>query len=93
MSACQEVAKLIVEENRSYHRELINALQPDPHVYSVGNIVFARRAVRYDAKKGTIDKLQYEFTGPWRVTSVLKGASYKRAHCDNKRIEKKHAPD
>ena len=25
LSACQEVAKLLVEEQRSYHRELINA--------------------------------------------------------------------
>jgi hypothetical protein len=45
LSACQEVAKLLVEEQRSYHRELINARRPDPHVYSIGDIVFARRAV------------------------------------------------
>ena len=43
LSACQEVAKLLVEEQRSYHRELINARHPEPHVYLVGNInyVFA----------------------------------------------------
>jgi hypothetical protein len=44
LSACQEVAKLLVEEQRSYHQELINARRPDPHVYSVGNIVFLRVA-------------------------------------------------
>ncbi len=45
LSVCQEVAKLLVDEHRSYHQELINARCPDPHVYSIGDIVFARRAV------------------------------------------------
>ncbi len=44
-SPCQEIAKLLVEEQRSYHRELINAHRPDPHIYSIGNFAFARRAV------------------------------------------------
>jgi hypothetical protein len=91
LSACQEVAKLLVEEQRSYHRELINARRPDPHVYSVGDIVFARRVVKSDAKKGIVDKLQYAFTGPWRITAILTGASYELAHCDSRRTEKKYA--
>jgi hypothetical protein len=57
LSACQEIAKLLVEEQHSYHRELINACHPNPHIYSIGNIVFARRAVRSDAKRGVVDKL------------------------------------
>ena len=77
-----------------YHQELINACHPYPHVYSVGDIVFVRGAVKSDAKKGIIDKLQYAFTGPWQVTAVLKGASYKLEYCDNnKKIEKKYASD
>jgi len=91
LSACQEVATLLVEEQRSYHRELINACCPDPHVYSVGNIIFAQRAVRLDAKRGIVDKLQYAFKGPWRVTAILTGASYELEHCDSKQKEKKHA--
>jgi hypothetical protein len=93
LSACQEVSKLLVEEQRSYHRELVNACRPDPHVYSVGNVVFARRAVRSDAKRGIVDKLQYAFTGPWRVSAILTGASYELEHCDSKRKEKKHTSD
>jgi hypothetical protein len=94
LSACCEVAKLLVEEHHSYHQELINACRPDPHVYSVGNIAFACRAIKSDAKRVIDDKLQYAFTGPWQVTAVLKGASYDLVHCNNnKRIEKKHASD
>jgi hypothetical protein len=41
LSACREVAKLLVKEQRAYHRELINARCPNPRVYSIGDIVFA----------------------------------------------------
>jgi hypothetical protein len=41
LSACREVAQLLVEEQRSYHCELVDARRPDPHTYSVGDIVFA----------------------------------------------------
>jgi hypothetical protein len=41
LSACREVAQLLVEEQRLYHHELVNARRPDPHTYSVGDIVFA----------------------------------------------------
>jgi hypothetical protein len=41
-----------------------------------------------------VDKLQYAFTGPRRVTAALKGAFYGLLHCNNdKRTEKKHASD
>ena len=93
LSAWQEVAKLLVEEQQSYHQELINARCPDPHVYSVGNIVFAQHTVRSDAKQGIVDKLQYAFTGPWQVTAILTGASYELEHGDTNRKEKKHASD
>ncbi len=92
--ACPKVAEILVEEQRLYHCELVNARCPDPHIYSVGDIVFARRAVRLDAKRGVVDKLQYAFTGPWHVTAALKGASYRLVHCNNdKHMEKKHALD
>jgi hypothetical protein len=91
---CSKVAEILVKEQRSYHRELVNAQRPDPHIYSADNILFARCAVWSDAKQGTVDTLQYAFTGPWHVNAVLKGASYELVHCDNAtRIEKKHASD
>jgi hypothetical protein len=38
------------------------------------------------------NKLQYAFTGPWKVISVLPGASYELEHCKNDgRKDKKHA--
>ena len=73
---------MLVREQRSYHRELINARRPDPRIYSIGDIVFARRAVKSDAARGNVDKLQYAFTRPWRVTASLPGASYELEHCD-----------
>ncbi len=94
MSACCKVAEILVKEQHSYHRELINACRPDPHIYSVGDILFAQRAVWLDAKRGIVDKLQYAFTGLWRVPAALKGASYGLVNCNNNKcIAKKHASD
>jgi hypothetical protein len=94
LSACRLAAELLVEEQCAYHREYINARRADPRIYSVGDIVFARRAVRSSPTQERIDKLQFAFTGPWRVSAFLKGASYKLEHCHNSsRKETKHALD
>ena len=59
-----------------------------------GDIVFARRTTRSDAARGLVGKLEYAFTGPWRVTGSLHGASYSLEHCHNATCtEKKHAAD
>jgi hypothetical protein len=52
LAASQEVAKLLVEEQRAMHWEFVNSRWPDPRIYFVGNIVFARRAVRSKASRG-----------------------------------------
>jgi len=93
-SACRQVAELLVHKQRSYHCELINARRPDPCIYSLSNIVFARHAVKSDAARGHVDKLQYAFTGPWHISAILPGASYELEHCDKpSKKEKKHASD
>ena len=93
LSSLRMVAELLIKEQRAYHREFVNARRPDPKVYSVGDIVFARRAVRSDASGGKVDKLSYPFTGPWRIVAKLDGASYELKHCSTKAKEKKHASD
>jgi hypothetical protein len=90
LSACCKVAELLVNEQRAWHRALINSRCRDPRIYSPGNIVFARRVMRSDAS----GKLKYKFTGPWRIVESLDGGSYSIAHCLHpKRFEKKHASD
>jgi hypothetical protein len=94
LSACQAVAKLLVGEQRAHHREYVNARCPDPCIYSVGDIVFSRRTVRSIAAREVVDKLQFAFTGPWQITALLKGASYKLEHCQKPgHKEKKHTSD
>jgi len=89
-----EVAKLLVEETRAAHREFINARRPNPKIYAIGDTVFARRAVQSNASRGQVGKLQYAYTGPWRITKVLDGASYELQHLRHAdRKEKKHATD
>ncbi len=40
LTAYCAIAELLMWEQRLYHREFINATQPDPRVYRVGDIVF-----------------------------------------------------
>jgi hypothetical protein len=89
LAACHKVALLLVKELRCMHRELINSCCPDPRVYSVGNIVFARHATRSDSKQGKVDKLMHPFTGPWWITGTLPGTLYALKYLHNtKRTDK-----
>ncbi len=92
LSALRDVAGLLVKEQHAFHC-FVNSRRPDPTIYSVGDIVFARRAVRSDAARGQVDKLSYPFTGPWRIVSKLHGMSYELEHCTSKAKDKKHASD
>jgi hypothetical protein len=87
------VAGLLVKEQCAYHQEFIHSRQPDPKIYSVGDIVFARLAVCSNATRGQVVKLTYPFTGPWWIIAKLHGASYKIKHCSAKAKEKNHALD
>jgi hypothetical protein len=94
LSALRDVPQLLVQEHHTYHCELINSHHPYPCTYSIGDIVFARHAVRSDASKEGVNKLSYQFTGPWQIITALKGTSYELEHCSMpNRKEKKHASD
>ncbi|EJK70878.1 hypothetical protein THAOC_07729, partial [Thalassiosira oceanica] len=67
----RDVAKLLVQEQQTWHRDLINSQRPDPRIYEKGDIVFARRAVRSNALRGQVDKLMYSHTGPFRIITHL----------------------
>ncbi len=94
LTASQDIVLLLVREQCEWHCALINSRRRDPCVYSPGDIVFARCAMRSNAARGCVGKLEYAFTGPWHVTASLHGGSYLLEHCHNAaRTEKKHAAD
>ena len=65
ISASRDIAKVLLEEQRAYHRELVNSLRLDPRIYEKVDIVFAHRSVRSSKKQGRVGKLMYPATGPW----------------------------
>ena len=93
LSALRDVGGLLVKEQRAWYREFVNSRCPDPKHFSIGDIVFACRAVRSNASRGLVDKLTYPFTGPWRIIAKLHGASYEIEHCTSKAKYKRHASD
>ena len=66
-------------------------MRPDPRIYSVGGMVFAKRAVRSNKKRGLVGKLVDDYTSPWEVISKLKGSSYEIKHRDKDIASKRHA--
>jgi hypothetical protein len=94
LKACQEVYKVLIEEHRCMHREYINARRPNPTLYEVGDIVWARRQIKSIKKRGIIGKLRYKQTGLWKIIENLEGGSYKLQLCSNERkLDKKHASE
>ena len=83
LAASRDIATILIDEQRSYHRELINSQCPDPRLYAIGDIGVAWRAVCSNAKRGQVDKLMHSHThtGPWHAMEKLPGSSYKLQHC------------
>ena len=61
-------------------------------MYHIGILVFACRAVKSISARGLVNKLQFAYTGPWKVVAILDGASYELEHAKSpNRKDKKHA--
>jgi hypothetical protein len=67
----REIFRILIHEHRAWHREYINSRRPDPLIYEVNDLVFARRSVRSDRNKGRVGKIMIKHTGPWRITAKL----------------------
>eukprot|EP00957_Ditylum_brightwellii_P127592 9730488-Ditylum_brightwellii.AAC.1 len=60
----REIHRVLINENRAYHRELANAKRPDPTSYEVSNLVFSQVEIKSDSKKGRVGKLTPNMTKP-----------------------------
>ena len=58
------IAKELIHVQRAWHRKFITQRRPDPRQYSVGDRVFARRAVNSIKKRGLVGKLTDSYTYP-----------------------------
>ena len=88
LSQSREIYKILIEEHRAMHRELRNNEITNAREFRLGDIVFARRQVQSNKKKGIVDKSQLESTGPWRVIVDNKNGSYEIQHIKTNKIEK-----
>ncbi len=67
LEKCQHIYKLLIHEQRTYHRELRNSQIHHPRKYKLGNRVFARVQVQSKQSKGRVQKLAYRTRGPYKV--------------------------
>ena len=42
-------------------------------MFEIGDIVLAKRAVKLNKARRIVDKIEFEFTGPWDIIRKLKG--------------------
>jgi hypothetical protein len=89
--AYHEIACFLVSKHCTWHRELINSHHCNPHIFHVGDIVFAQWATHSDAARGQVSKLKFAFTGPWQMMVDLPGGFYAIKHCHHPNQDKKHA--
>ena len=76
MEKCQQVYKLLIHEQRTYHRELCNAQIRHPRKYQLGDCFFARVQVQSKMSKGQVQKLTYRTRGPYKITKLYPSGSY-----------------
>jgi hypothetical protein len=95
MEKCQQVYKLLIHEQRTYHRELRNAQIRHPRKYQLGDRVFARVQVQSKMSKGQVRKLTYRTRGPYKITKLYPSGSYdlKLLRSPSQVVIKKHGAD
>ena len=55
LSCGRSLAKGLICAHRAWHREYVNQTRPDPRLYSVGDRLFAKRAVKSDRKEDLLE--------------------------------------
>ena len=76
------------------HKEYINARRLDTFFYKIGYYIRVRWQIKYNAKKGIIGQLKFQYTIPWKVVNIPQDSSYNVRHCckhntmDNKKASK-----
>ena len=92
LSTLCEVAHHLVQEQRAYHCKLINSRRPDPASIPLAMLSLLDALSVQMLQKATLTNFKNAFTGPWRITAILKGALYKLKHCSTPNCkDKKHA--
>jgi hypothetical protein len=94
LKSCRDVYKVLIEEHRCMHREYVNARRPDPIIFKINDIVWNRRQIQSNSKRGIVGKLRFKQTGPWKIIEKLSGGSYKlQLQSNPTRTDKKHASE
>ena len=91
LSQSRDIYKILIDEHRAMHRELRNSEIKNEIEFKIGDVVFARRQVQSNKKKGLANKSQFTSTGPWRVIINNKNGTYDIQHTKTGKIEKRHA--
>lgn len=51
------------------YREYVNARRPDPFKFEKGDHVWVRCQIQSNKARGSVGKLRFQQTGPWKITA------------------------
>ena len=72
----REIYRILIDKHRVMHREIKNSQIGNEIKFRIGDIVFARRQVKSNKKRGLVDKAQFQSAGPWIIVNDLQNGSY-----------------
>ena len=91
LSQSRDIYKILIDEHRTMHREMKNSEIKNEIEFKVGDVMFARRQVQSNKKKGLVDKSQFSSTGPWKIIVNNRNGTYQIQHIKTGKSEKRHA--
>jgi hypothetical protein len=76
LTKCREVYALLIQEQRTMHREYRNAQLKHPKKFKLNDIVFTNVQIQSNSKTNQVKKLSYTRRGPYKIVKLHPSGSY-----------------
>jgi hypothetical protein len=95
LSKCREVYSLLIQEQRTMHREYRNSQLRNPRKFKINDLVFTNVQVQSKSKDNQVKKLSYTRRGPYKIIKTHPSGSYdlKLTTSQSSSIIKKHGSE
>ena len=76
LTKCREIYILLIQEQRSMHREYRNSQLTNPTKFKINDLVFTNVQIQSNSKQGKVKKLSYSRRGPYKILKCHPSGSY-----------------
>jgi hypothetical protein len=95
LSKCREIYSLLIQEQRTMHREYQNSQLKNPKKFKLNNLVFTNVQIQSKSKDNQVKKLSYTRRGPYKIIKTHPSGSYdlKLTTATSSSVIKKHGSE